>query len=311
MEKKENSKKISGTMQDFFHKASDLGKKVASNVQEGAKALSEKNKNDAYMRRMKKYNPLFPDQYHSNEFNLPNLIMIVDDAIRRDIDVCEGAIGWLETENGVEILCLYDEYVLESRLSFVPAAICDAFYYVDPFDRTRFIRTDCIFSKAHEERMAELEHIAYSLGAKNCSIEMAEETESSDKTRKNINSQQGLIGISVNENVEKNSARKSFQQRSGKTTIVFEGNATPTLPRLKWFANDDTIKGLIEMRCSGNNSIKRKVLELLGTSSSTMSQKTACTIDSAIKKYSSHSGVNMEQQATRESHSRLIFEIEF
>ena len=311
MDKNENGKKFSETMQGFLHKASDLGKKVAGNVQVGAKALSDKSKNDAYMRRMKKYNPLFPEQYHSSEFNLPNLILIVDDAVRRDIDVCEGAIGWLEKENSVEILCLYDEYVLQSGLSFIPTATCDAFYYVDSFDRTRFVRTDCIFSKAHEEKLAELEHIAYSLGAKSCSIEMAETAESLDKSSVSMHSQQHLFGASMNDTAEKSSAHRNVQQISGKTTIIFEGNIVPTKPRLKWFANDDTIKGLIEMRCSDNNSIKCKSLELFGSSSSTMSHKTACTIDSALKKYSNNSGINMEQQATRENRSRLIFEIEF
>lgn len=311
MEKNESGKKFSETMQGFLHKASDFGKKVADNVQEGAKALSDKTKNDAYVRRMKKYNPLFPEQYHSEEFKLPNLVMIVDDAVRRNIDVCEGAIGWLDNESGVEILCLYDEYITQSGLSFVPTATCDAIYYVHPFDRMRFVRTDCVFSKAHEEKLAELEHIAYLLGAKNCSIEMVETAENFDKSSKSVHSQQNLFGLSVNNSAERSSAHISIQQRSGKTTILFEGNVKPTQPQLKWFANDDTIKGLIEMRCSGNNSIMCKSLELYGSSSSTMSHKTACTIDNALKKYCSNSGINMEQQATRENHSKLIFEIEF
>ena len=29
------------------------------------------------------------------------MIMIVDDAVRRGIDVCEGSIGWRSNENGI------------------------------------------------------------------------------------------------------------------------------------------------------------------------------------------------------------------
>ena len=166
-DKKKSAEALSGLVQSTV----DFGKKAAVGAKVGVAAMVEKSKADSYTRRMKKYNPLFPDQYKSESFNLPNIIMIVDDAVRRDIDVCEGSIGWLSKESGVEILCLYDEAITFSGIQFVPTVTCDALYYVDSFDRSKFIRTDCIFSKAHEERMAELKHIAYALGAKRCTIE--------------------------------------------------------------------------------------------------------------------------------------------
>ena len=311
MKDMDDNKKINKSMTDILHKASDIGKKVAGNVQEGAKALSEKSKNDSYMRRMKKYNPLFPEKYHSEDFKIPNMIMIVDDAVRRGIDVCEGAIGWIGNETGMEILFLYDEYIEQSGINFIPVATCDAIYYVDSFDRNRFVRTDCIFTKAHEEKLAELEHIAYALGAKSCSIEIAETNVDVESNRKNSFSKLNYKGISAGESYEKSNQHKKLNSRSGKITAIFEGDNSPRCPELKWFAKDDNIKGLIEMRCSGNNSIKSKVLELSGSSHSTMSQKTACAIDGAIKKIGSKSGVNMEKQATKENSSKLIFEVEF
>ena len=51
---------------------------------------------------MKQYNPLFPEEYFSDTFFVPNIIRIVDDAVRRDIDVCQGAIGWRENKKGTE-----------------------------------------------------------------------------------------------------------------------------------------------------------------------------------------------------------------
>ena len=152
----------------------DLGKKVVADTKVGVTAMVEKSKADEYARRLKKYNPLFPEQYQSASFNLPNIIVIVDDAVRRGIDVCEGSIGWLSKDSGAEVLHQYDEAVQFSGVQFVPAATCDAVYYVDSFDRNRFIRTDCIFSKAHEEKIAELKHIAYSIGAKRCTIDISE-----------------------------------------------------------------------------------------------------------------------------------------
>jgi hypothetical protein len=66
-----------------------------------------------------------------------------------------------------------------SGLQFIPMATCDAVYYVDSFDRTKFIKADSYFKKIQEERVAELEHIACCLGAKWCYIEVVEKERTS------------------------------------------------------------------------------------------------------------------------------------
>lgn len=143
-----DTKKGAEAVSGFLQKTSDFGKKTLADVQESAMTLSEKAKQDSYMRRLKKYNPLFPVVYHNVEFVLPKMIMIRDDVDRRGIDVCEGAMGWLGKESGMEILYLYDKDVASSGIQFVPAPTCDAVYYADSFSPKRYIRTDCIFSKA-------------------------------------------------------------------------------------------------------------------------------------------------------------------
>lgn len=310
-----DTKKGTEVVSNFWQKTTDAGKKTIADMQAGAAALAEKNKQEQYQRRLKKYNPLFPEVYFNAEFNLPNIIMIRDDAERRGIDVCEGAIGWLGNEGGMEILFLYDEFVSGCGLKFVPAATCDAIYYVDSFDRKRFIRTDCIFSKAHEERLAELKHVAYSLGAKNCTIEIIESNTEMSLSRKkaSIGTGGSVKGVKVSamESLEQNSSRKSSAQRSGRIFAQFEGSGVPKEPTLKWFAQDDTIKNLIEMRCKGNHSVKSETLELSGASSATMSQKTANAIDGAIGAMKIKGNSSMESQAVKESHSTLIFSVEF
>jgi hypothetical protein len=93
---------------------------------------------------LRKYNPVFPEQYESDQFAIPNLAMIVDDAVRRDVDVCKGSIGWQSNQKGVEIFCLYNEAIDFRGLHFIPAAVCDPVYYVDPFDKARFVHLDQI-----------------------------------------------------------------------------------------------------------------------------------------------------------------------
>ena len=301
----------------IVQKTSEVGKQVAvnvaENVQKSAKEISEKSKIEGYERRMKKFNPLFPDKYHSEEFKLPNMIVIVDDAVRRGIDVCEGAIGWLSNHNGMEVLHLYDEYIIESGIQFVPAPICDAVYYVDRFDRRRFVQTECIFSKAHEERMAELKNIAYLLGAKRCSIEIHESSVESEISKKHLSISGGIKGTSASlgESSEQSSAYTGSANRSGRIVAEFQGSEEVKIPELKWFMHDDTIKRLIEMRCADPKSIKSEMLVLEGNASATMSQKTAYAIDNAISKVGVHGKTNMEGQATKENCSKLVFSIEF
>lgn len=310
-----DTKKEKEAVTKFLQKTSDFGKKTVSDVQAGAVALSEKTKQDSYLRRLKKYNPLFPDVFYSAEFNIPNMIVIRDDAERRGIDVCEGAIGWLNNESGMEVLYLYDEEAPVCGLTFIPSVDCDAVYYVDSYDRKRFIRTDCIFKKAHEEKLAELKHIAHALGAKSCTIDIRESVVEENSTKKKAAIGGGGLfhgsKVSANESAEQNTSAKNANRMSGKITSIFEGNSTPKSPTLKWFAHDTIIINLIESRMNGDNSIKAETLELAGSSSATMSQKTAYAIDNAVGAMKLKGNSSMETQAARENHSTFLFSIEF
>lgn len=322
---KRGAEAVSGLLQ----KTTGISKKTIADVQAGAVALSEKTKQDSYLRRLKKYNPLFPDVYNSADFNIPNMIMIRDDAERREIDVCEGAIGWLGKESGMEVLYLYDEAVSYSKIQFVPTADCNAIYYVDRFDRNRFIRTDCIFKFAYDERLAELEHIAYSLGAKHCTIDIIEKEQKSQRSKRKIEANQKINVVPKNadtagaeiENVEVFSRDLELTQKNeneGHCELTWEGSDKPKKPKLKWFAYDKGICGLIDMRCKGGNSVKSRIIRISGSSSATMSKDTAlridsaiCSIDNSMGKAKGKARSELEKQVTKETHSEFVFKIEF
>lgn len=300
----ENSKEKKGNsefLSNVWNKTTVLSKKTADSISKGAKNLSEEAKKNAYEWKMKKYNPLFPDKFKSNDFKLPNVIEIVEEASRRNIDICEGAIGWTDKVNDVEILHLYNEYIEESGLDLLPFPKCDSVYCVDSFDKNRFINSDTIFERITNEKLAELENIAYCLGAKSCSIEIVE------NTFQNISMEATTKNSAVG-GIERQSFTRKQNSQSGKNISHFDGHNNPQRPDLKWFAYDDNIQGLIEMRCSRNNSIKSKILEINCSSSATMSQKTACAIDKILK---IKAGISMESKAVKEHSSKLIFEIEF
>lgn len=308
----ESTSKNSNKSATIWRKTATIGKKLGDSVQQHVNALSERAKAESYARRLKKYNPLFPDQYFSDTFALPNMIVIVDDAVRRDIDVCEGAIGWLSKEADTEILYLYDEFVPNCGLRFVPAATCDAVFYVDKFERQKFIQIDCFFEKAHEEKLAELEHIAYSLGAKLCSVEIVEAEAAAEHHRKKSDGKTAFSTIGGTKvGKDQTDDQKTTSRRSGKAVSHFAGSDTPIRPTLKWFAHDDSIKHLIEMRCSNANAIQERTLELSGSASATLSQKAASSIDSTLKKIGNKTVSLLEARAVKEQQHTLIFEIVF
>ncbi len=303
-----DTEKSKEAFSSFLKKTSDVSKSVADGVQKSATELSEKIKEDSYQRRLKKYNPLFPDEYHSVNFHMPKLIVITDAISRQQVDVCEGAFGWRDRESDTEVLCLYNDSLHLGNIEFFPSAVCDAAYYVDTFNPNRYIRVDCIFEKAHDERLAELKNIAYMLGAKSCTIEITEEqferTAASKSTSLNVPK---IAGVKT----EQSTTTEKSSIRSGKISAVFEGNPTPRRPELKWFAQDDTIKKLIEMRCKKSNGLKSESLQLYGATSATMTQKAATSIDSTLNKLKLKGNFSMQSHAQSEHSSRIIFSVEF
>ena len=293
----------------FLQKTSEVGKNAAESVQKSAATLSEKVKDASYQDRVKKYNPLFPDEYTDSAFALPHLIVLVDEAVRRGIDVCEGAIGWKSTESDTEILHLYSSAIAIKELEFYPSATIDAAYYVDNFNPNRYINVDCIFNKSHEERLAELKQIAYALGAKACTIEITESAQEANSANRSANMGGKMIGIGkIGFKADQSIANANVQKRSGTIKAVFEGSTAPTQPTLKWFADDENIKSLIEMRCTNPGRLKFEELRLSGSASATMTRKAAAAIDGlrGLK-----GGISMQSQAMTEHTSELLFTVEF
>ena len=312
--------KKEGKTSAFWQKASDFGKKAADGIQKGAKVVADKTREDWEYRQKRKKNPLSVEEFKNPSFILPNIISIIDDASERDVDV-KHDMGYRTFVNDVEVLKLYDEWANNCGLKFVPYAKCDEVYCVDPFDRTRFIKADCVFAKANEEKLAELEHIAYKLGAKECTIELVEkaadrlQSSVSSKASSTIDREELGADNKLKKKSEtiKTSAEFSCDSRnssnsSNRTTTTFAGSDNPVVPNLKWFSHDENMKGLIEMRCTDKNSVQSKTLELHGSSTVIMSKKMAIAIDKLMNVSGS---LSIESQYTKEHSSKLIFEVEF
>ena len=305
LDPKKGSEKFSNLLQ----KATEVGKSAAESAQKGAVALSERVKDERYQERLKKYNPLFPDEYAAANFVMPLVIVVADEAVRRGVDVCDGAIGWKSTEAGTEVLHLYNTSTSLKNIEFYPSLVTNGTYYVDNFNPNRYINVDCIFNKAHEERLAELKQIAYALGAKSCTIVISESTHAANSSSMGGSMGGKLNGIGkIGIKADSSLTSKNDQARSGKITAIFEGSSEPTKPTLKWFADDENIKNLIEMRCTNPGRLKFEEIKLSGSKASTMTSTAAAAIDCLKGLKGSFS---MQSQAMTEHSSELLFTIEF
>ncbi len=292
----------------------EVSARAYSTARDRAQVYSER-------REMRKLNPLFREQYQSPEFNLPNVIQIVDDAVRRDIDLCQGAIGWRDTVKGVEILYLYDEAIEFSGLSFDPAPVCDSVYYVDPHRRDLFINVDGYFDSMQQKKLAELQRIADSLGAIHYWVEMVDASEKSTTFGAEVNQED-----TADENENPKKGKKKTSNSHGGMTVTptmkseakshkkivasasFSGSRRPVQPELCWFAHDDNVQNLIRMRCNGRK-IQEYNITLTASSTSSMSIGTAIKVNEALTHMKLTCNFAVKSQ---EEHSHnLIFKLEF
>lgn len=309
---KEKMQKAGAAVEKAGSAAGKAAGKSASAIKTTAAGIAVKIKENSVKEKLKKLNPLFPDEYASEAFHLPNLIVIVDDAVRRNEALCEGAIGWRSTVKEVEVLYLYDEFVKESGLRFVPAATCDTAYFVDPHDRSQFIRVDGLFERTQQEKLAELAHVAYCLGAKRYSVEMQEETAQKSSAHTSVKAKlKGVPQASLDSSEEHSLKTASGSVSKSLANVEFTEARAPVEPTLKWFVHDNYICELIRQRCSGNGGMRSVDIVLSGSDYSTMSASTSVKVDAAVCKIGLNTNAHIEASSAEERSHKLLFHLEF
>ena len=63
-----DTKKGKEAFSKVLQKTSDAGKKAVADIQQGAKDFSDKQKQDAYQKRLEIYNPFFMEEYENDNF---------------------------------------------------------------------------------------------------------------------------------------------------------------------------------------------------------------------------------------------------
>lgn len=311
---KKVKKQLEQTAETISDTAIKVGNKAASGAKEGAKAISEIAQDSQYRLLMSHYRPIFPEDYISPDFDLPKMIIIADEDEREDVEICEGAIGWLSKEAGLRVLHLYEEAISLSGLHFCPIPTCDSAYYVDTFDSHRYINLGSYFDVIQKDKMTELINIAHSLGAKKCELKTYELDKTVSLKKRDVDVKAFSKG-NCNASSSANSDRSNIESTERKVLFsqTFEGDATPETPELHWYAHDAEIKRLIDSRCSkdSRNITKNYHVEIDSSASSTMSLTMATKIDSALGKLGASCNFSIRGEVQNESRRKLLFDIEF
>ena len=266
------------------------------------------------------YKPVFPDEYNSPDYKIPKMIVIKDEASRKGIDVCKGAIGWADKIGELEALCMYDDWAKTCGLSFMPTLTLDTAYYVHPFDSSKYVRVEDYITTMKKDMNAELADVAYCLGAKSCKIERTEKKSRSFHVKghnKNSGSAPLLVdGVPVQASLEdkekvsfeytdESEWHESFQQ-------TFAGEAKASAPELRWYKDDSSINQLIKTRCSeGMNVSKTYRYEITNTYSSCVGMGLAKKLDGALAAMKIGQKGKLQSDLKKDSKMEYVYEVNF
>lgn len=305
-----NAAKVGGKA---AHAASEVGGKAAEAASSGLKNAAEKVQQAQHEKRLARLNPLFPEEYNDPDFDLPNMIIVVDEDQRKGIPECAGAIGWITKDADMEVLNLYHEAIPESGLSFFPPASIGSIYYRDTFNGKHFIKLSDFSSTVQKDKMTELRDIAYYLGAVECRLE-SYESERTAHSKKRAGSAKTRLpiagGLGASASTKQANSERTSTERSVRFEQTFDGSREPVAPELKYFEHDREILSLINMVLSGN-APKEYTIQLGSSASCSMSMQLASKIDGTLKKVKASASFSMEDKVSSEARQMLDFYIKF
>ena len=286
-------------------KAASVAKKNAKQGGEHLGSWLDQTKRDMELKSLR---PIFDDDLDSPEFALSKIIRVADiDKKHAESEVCNGSIGYISEHKDVRILNIYTDKADMYGITYYPDRDSEI-YYVDPFDRDRYVALDDYFHYLKVARVNELQRIAQDLGAKHFRVTYKEDLKSEieNNQKGTIKSVQKALKSSGTLEVEHNMSEMNSSTIEIAAEMECIGHA-PIEPKLVYFQKDDSIKNLIRLRMS-DNTVKHQKFTLYCSQSSGIRVNDAVKIDAALTalKYSSNAHITAKAQ----SEARRYFEYE-
>lgn len=295
-------------------KSVEIAQQTGQVVQKEMQSAQQNLKEGALELRRKILNPVFEEDLKNPQFIIPKIIHIVESDKRQNDVVCQGSIGWIDNKKGMDVLHLYYDNLNLTELNFGPVILYDYLYYIDLNRSNSYIELSNYFGEMQKSKFAELEQIAYKLGAKKYTIEIQEYAKEMYSLKK-----QESVGLKIKKgfNPSVSNSSETIHRNLSEVKIaaegVFDTSCEPCRPELMWYRNDKQVESLIAMRCSDkeNHKITSRQLSFDSKTTSTISIDTATKIDAVIKDMGFKSIFSMQSEAEEESRKILIFNIDF
>lgn len=305
-------------MKDVSVLADNMGaaaKKAASVARQNAKQGGEQLGSwlDQTKREMelKSLRPIFEEDLNSPEFAMTKMIIVAKmDKKHAESELCKGSIGFISEQKGVTVINIYTDKADLYGLTYYPDRDSEI-YYVDPFDRDRYVALDDYFHYLKVARVNELQRIAQDLGAKHFRVTYKEDM------RAEVENHQKAGFKAAQKNLKANEAAEAEHSMSENTSSTLEIAAEmecighdPVEPKLVYFQKDESIKNLIRLRMS-DNPVKHQKFSLYCSQSSGIRVNDAAKIDAALAAMKYSMKVSVTSKAMNEERRYFEYEIDF
>lgn len=309
---KDNVTKLVDQNDDGNFDGKDLGlvfdklKDTAKNTYDTVKTNLDQNQKD---RDLKNLRPIFESTLSDTDFFVSKLVRVTTmDKKHAESKICQNSIGHIDTYGGLEVINIYRDKANCFGLSFFPNNDAEL-YYVDPTDHDRYIELDNYFSQLKNERISELERIAFDLGAKHFRVLYKEQTITSAKANVNHKSKLSILKNGLNSDVDLNISTDNFSSVEIAAQSDFIGHK-PQEPVLRYLKHEPHILNLIELRMN-EAPITHKKMEIKLIESSGIKTNDAVKIDAAIKAMRFESRTSIVAEVNQESQRSFEYEIDF
>lgn len=275
--------------------------------QERNQAAQEENRRKADLERLK---PMFQEDFQEDEYVLPKMIRVAEiDKAHADSAACKGSVGFKTIMDDISMVTIFRDFIDNLGLSFYPD-LENGVYYVDPCDRDNYIALDDYFSFMKTQRVAELQRIAQSLGAKHFRVISKERIESASSNSIDAAALVKVVGQGGNAGYSHAASDSSIRSISIEGEMRFPGHA-PVKPELHYLKKEPSIVNLIEMRMDPLSPLQHQHISIEMINSSGMKVKDAGKIDAMFKAMKISGHANILAEAQNEARRILEYEIEF
>ena len=303
---------------DVAVKAGEMGKDAIDyaggtfeTIKEGGDQLSKKMYEAKIEFEKKRLRPIYKETFLEENYKYPDMIRVVEyDKQHMESEACVGAVGFMDNVDGAEILNIYKRNADLLKIRLFPYTH-ETIYYPSAGSKNLYVDLGEYFEYEEKQRIAELEHIAYKLGANYFKVTIMEEKKSFVKKSEKASLDVKLFPLKGKGKYDSERSNTKYEVVKSGSELYMDGNNKPSEPELNYFSQDGDIINLIKMRKNTDNHIISKTLHVKYDSSSTIKGKRVAQLDATLKKYKI--GGNASINSEVEEESRRIFEyiIEF